>query len=156
VVNGDIEKRLWAVADQLWANTGLKPAQFSTPVLGLIFLRYAETKFADAEKKIGPVGSGTRRKISKADYQAEGVIFLRPEARFSCLQKLTEGDDIGKAINDAMKAIEEENDDPQHGQADRSDATEGTAQPHPCRPARVLRERYRHAAPWYGVWWLSG
>jgi type I restriction enzyme M protein len=111
MVNGDIEKRLWAAADQLWANTGLKPAQFSTPVLGLIFLRYAEKKFADAETKIGPVGSGTRRKTSKADYQAEGVIFLRPEARFSRLLKLTEGDDIGRAINDAMKAIEEENDD---------------------------------------------
>ena len=37
MVNGDVEKRLWAVADQLWANTGLKPAEFSGPVLGLIF-----------------------------------------------------------------------------------------------------------------------
>jgi hypothetical protein len=37
----DVEKRLWAAADQLWANTGLKPSEFSTPVLGLIFLRYA-------------------------------------------------------------------------------------------------------------------
>src|SRR6056297_3884984 len=106
MVNGDVEKKLWSAADQLWANTGLKPSQFSTPVLGLIFLRYAEKKYADAEKKIGPVGSGNRRKISKADYQAEGVIFLRPEARFSYLQSLTEGDNIGKALNDAMKAIE--------------------------------------------------
>jgi type I restriction enzyme M protein len=109
VVNGDVEKRLWAAADQLWANTGLKPAQFSLPVLGLVFLRYAEKKFADAEAKIGPVGSGGRRKIGKADYEAEGVIFLRSEARFSYLQSLTESDNIGKAINEAMKAIEEEN-----------------------------------------------
>jgi HsdM N-terminal domain len=35
---GDVEKRLWAAADQLWANTGLKPSEFSTPVLGLIFV----------------------------------------------------------------------------------------------------------------------
>lgn len=49
MVNGDVEKRLWAAADQLWANTGLKPSQFSTPVLGLIFLRYAEKRFAEAE-----------------------------------------------------------------------------------------------------------
>jgi len=76
MVSGDIEKRLWAAADQLWANTGLKPSQFSTPVLGLIFLRYAEKRFAEAEGRIGPVGSGNRRKISKADYDAEGVIFL--------------------------------------------------------------------------------
>ena len=109
MVNGDVAKRLWAAADQLWANTGLKPAEFSAPVLGLIFLRYAENKFAEAEKKIGPVGSGGRRKVSKADYEAEGVIFLPPEARFSYLQALTEGDNIGKALNDAMKAIEEEN-----------------------------------------------
>ncbi|OAN49957.1 type I restriction-modification system subunit M N-terminal domain-containing protein [Magnetospirillum moscoviense] len=111
MVNGDVEKRLWAAADQLWANTGLKPAQFSVPVLGLVFLRYAEKKFALAEAKLGPVGSGGRRKIGKADYEAEGVIFLRPEARFSALQSLTEGDNIGKAINEAMKAIEDENPD---------------------------------------------
>jgi type I restriction enzyme M protein len=111
VVNGDVEKRLWAAADQLWANTGLKPAEFSGPVLGLVFLRYAESKFAKAEEKVGPVGSGGRRKTDKADYEAEGVIFLTPEARFSHLQSLTEGDNIGKAINEAMKAIEDENPD---------------------------------------------
>ena len=111
MVNGDVEKRLWAAADQLWANTGLKPAEFSAPVLGLIFLRYAEKKYAAAEAKLGPVGSGGRRKVGKADYQAEGVIYLPPEARFSYLQTLTEGDNIGKAINEAMKAIEEENTD---------------------------------------------
>jgi type I restriction enzyme M protein len=44
LVNGDVGKRLWAAADQLWANTGLKPAEFSTPVLGLIFLKYADKK----------------------------------------------------------------------------------------------------------------
>jgi type I restriction enzyme M protein len=43
----EIENRLWSAADQLWANTGLRPSQFSTPVLGLIFLRYAEKRFVD-------------------------------------------------------------------------------------------------------------
>jgi type I restriction enzyme M protein len=111
LVKGDVEKRLWAAADQLWANADLKPAEFSTPVLGLIFLRYAEKKYLEAEKKLGPVGSGGRRKIGKADYEAEGVIFLPPEARFTYLQAFAEGDNIGKAINEAMKAIEEENAD---------------------------------------------
>ncbi|EWG97930.1 type I restriction-modification system subunit M N-terminal domain-containing protein [Halomonas sp. BC04] len=111
MVNGDVGKRLWAAADQLWANTGLKPAEFSAPVLGLIFLKYADRKYAIAEEKLGPVGSGGRRKVSKADYLAEGVIFLPETARFSYLQSLTEGDNIGKAINDAMKDIEEENTD---------------------------------------------
>lgn len=45
----DIEKRLWATADQLWANSGLRPSEFSTAVLGLIFLRFAEKRFAEAE-----------------------------------------------------------------------------------------------------------
>lgn len=111
MVNGDVGKRLWAAADQLWANTGLKPAEFSTPVLGLIFLKYADKKYAAAEEKLGPVGSGGRRKVSKDDYLAEGVIFIPETARFSYLMSLTEGDNIGKAINEAMKAIEDENSD---------------------------------------------
>ena len=109
MVNGDIANRLWAAANLLWTNSGLRPAQYSGPVLGLIFLRYAEKKFALAEEKIGPVGSGNRRKISKADYEAEGVIFLRPEARFSYLKTLPEGENLGKKLNEAMQAIEDEN-----------------------------------------------
>ena len=111
MVTSDIENRLWAAADQLWANTGLKPAEFSTPVLGLIFLRYAETRFARVESRIGRIGSGKRHKISKDDYKAEGAIFLPGPARFSALQGLTESDNVGGAINEAMKAIEEENPD---------------------------------------------
>ena len=109
MVKGNVEQRLWAAADQLWANTGLRPAQFSVPVLGLVFLRYAEKTYTAAEARLGPVGSGGRRKISKNDYIAEGVIFLPESARFSYLQSLPEDTDIGKALNDAMKAIEEEN-----------------------------------------------
>tara|TARA_A100001391_G_scaffold157392_1_gene115649 strand:- start:15345 stop:16901 length:1557 start_codon:yes stop_codon:yes gene_type:complete len=111
LVNGDVGKRLWAAADQLWANTGLKPAEFSAPVLGLIFLKYADRNYTAAEERIGPVGSGRRRKVSKDDYLAEGVIFLPETARFSYLLSLTEGDNIGKAVNEAMKAIEAENPD---------------------------------------------
>ncbi|MGB7398297.1 MAG: type I restriction-modification system subunit M N-terminal domain-containing protein, partial [Candidatus Macondimonas sp.] len=51
-----IENRLWAAADQLWANTGLKPAEFSTPVLGLIFLRYADKRFGEAEQLLDAKG----------------------------------------------------------------------------------------------------
>ncbi|MDZ7853508.1 MAG: class I SAM-dependent DNA methyltransferase [Halomonas sp.] len=115
MVNGDVGKRLWAAADQLWANTGLKPAEFSAPVLGLIFLRYAEKKYAAVEDEIGEIGSikkgSQRKRVSKDDYLAEGVIFLPETARFSYLLSLTEGDNIGRAVNDAMKAIEEENSD---------------------------------------------
>jgi type I restriction enzyme M protein len=108
--NNEIEKRLWTAADQLWANTGLKPYEFSVPVLGLIFLRYADQKFSGAEKELSGKKSG-RRKIGKVDYQAKGVIFLPDETRFNNILNLPEGEDIGTAINDAMRAIEAENSD---------------------------------------------
>ncbi len=52
-----IENRLWAAADQLWANTGLKPAEFSTPVLGLIFLRYADKRFTELTQALHDQGT---------------------------------------------------------------------------------------------------
>jgi len=105
-----LEKRLWDAADDLRANSKLKSAEYSVPVLGLIFLRYADHKFAEAEKKLSTQGSG-RRKIGKTDYQAQGVLYIPEKARFANLLLLPEGADIGKAINDAMKAIESENED---------------------------------------------
>ncbi len=112
--NGDIESRLWAAADQLWANSSLRPSEFSTPVLGLIFLRYADHRFTEAEKEIGPIGvtkPGSRRSVSRIDYQERGVMYLPEQARFSYLRKLPEGADLAQATIDAMKAIEADNDD---------------------------------------------
>ena len=106
----DLEKRLWDAADDLRANSKLKSSEYSMPVLGLIFLRYADHKFEQAEKELSG-HSSRRRTIGKADYQARGVLFLRTEARFVNLLKLPEGANIGAAINAAMKAIEEENED---------------------------------------------
>jgi type I restriction enzyme M protein len=106
----DLEKRLWSAADELRANSKLKSSEYSVPVLGLIFLRYADHKFTLAKAKLTSQGSG-RRTIGKADYHARGVLYLPESARFSNLLKLPEGADIGKAINDAMKAIEANNDD---------------------------------------------
>ena len=109
----EIEKRLWDAADELRANSKLKSSEYSVPVLGLIFLRYADHKFTVAEKEIvgAMPASPRRRTVGKTDYQARGVLFLPPEARFSTLLNLPEGANIGKAINEAMKAIEAENDD---------------------------------------------
>jgi type I restriction enzyme M protein len=108
--HSEIEKRLWSTADVLRANSKLKSSEYSVPVLGLIFLRYADHKFTEAEKTLEKAATG-RRKIGKADYQAKGVLYLPEPARFSTLLKLPEGENIGKAINDAMKAIEDDNDD---------------------------------------------
>lgn len=103
----DLEKRLWDAADELRANSKLKSSEYSVPVLGLIFLRYADWKFARAEQDLKNKGRG-RRGITKADYQAKGVMYLPEAARFSKLLDLPEGEDVGKAINDAMRAIEAE------------------------------------------------
>lgn len=109
----DLEKKLWASADSLRANSRLKASEYSVPVLGLIFLRFADRRFTqvDQELRRHAPREGSRYSISKIDYQAEGVMYLPEEARFSNLLRLPESEDIGKAINDAMKAIEVENEE---------------------------------------------
>lgn len=106
----ELEKRLWAAADQLWANSPLRPSEYSTPVLGLIFLRFTDNAFSKVEAELKGKSTG-RRTIGKTDYQAKGVVYLPQEARFSNLLRLPESADIGKKLNEAMKAIEQENDD---------------------------------------------
>ena len=103
-----VENRLWATADQLWANTGLKPSEFSTPVLGLIFLRYADKRFSDCAIILNAKGIPADER-EPMDYQAEGVLYLPDEARFSHLLTLTEGANLGKAIATAMSLVEEHN-----------------------------------------------
>jgi type I restriction enzyme M protein len=110
--NNIFEDKLWKAADQLRANSQLSAQEYSVPVLGLIFLRYADHKFTAAEREITSVRqTGSRRITGKADYQAKGVMYLPDEARYSYLLKLPEGKNIGKAVNDAMKAIESVNED---------------------------------------------
>jgi len=103
-----LEKKLWSAADELRANSELKSSEYSVPVLGLIFLRYADVKFANAKKEIEKKVSA-RRSPSKVDYFAKGVLYLPEAARFSYLLHLPEGKDIGKEINEAMGLIEQEN-----------------------------------------------
>jgi type I restriction enzyme M protein len=108
--NNQIEKRLWDAADEMRANSKLKSSEYSIPVLGLIFLRYADQKFAVAQKELEGKGTG-RRQIGKSDYQAKGVLYLPESARFQNLLQKPEGANIGQAINDAMRAIEGVNPD---------------------------------------------
>lgn len=96
------------MADQLRANSGLKPSEYSRPVLGLLFLRYAEGQFATVEKTLAP-RPDSRLKPGPDDYKAQGVIYLPPEARFSYLLSLPEDADVGRALNNAMKDIEHDN-----------------------------------------------
>src|SRR6266571_3072310 len=104
----EVASHLWDTADELRANSHLKAAEYSIPVLGLIFLKFADSRFSQVEAEL--VGTSTgRREIGKANYQARGVLYLPEQSRFAKLLRLTEGDNLGKAINDAMAAIEDEN-----------------------------------------------
>ena len=103
----ELQNKLWEAADQLRANSDLKSSEYASPVLGLLFLRYADQRFALAT---GEVGEGSaRRKIGPEDYQAKGAMYLPEESRFERLLNQPEGLDLGKAINKAMEAIEDHN-----------------------------------------------
>ena len=112
-IQNGIEKRLWAIADELRANSRLRASEYSTPVLGLIFLRYADHKFTQAKKKISETASARSNRlgdaIQKEEYQELGVPYLPEEARFQHLLRLSENKDIARAITNAMRAIEEAN-----------------------------------------------
>ena len=56
-----LEKRLWEAADQFRANSGLKAQEYSSPVLGLIFLRFAEARFATLRHSLETEGASSRR-----------------------------------------------------------------------------------------------
>jgi type I restriction enzyme M protein len=116
--NAALEKRLWDAADQLRANSELKSQEYSAPVLGLIFLRFAEVRFtaqrAALEKAAANGGKGNLpRRGSRLDepaaYHAEGILYLPTEARFDYLLNRPEAENIGAKVNAAMRDIEKQN-----------------------------------------------
>jgi hypothetical protein len=81
----DIANRLWETADELHANSHLKAAEYSIPVLGLIFLESADSRFTKAHTELA--GRGTsRREIGQANYQAKGVLYLPEQDSTGCLR----------------------------------------------------------------------
>jgi type I restriction enzyme M protein len=114
VAANTLEKRLWSAADQFRANSSLTAAQYAQPILGLIFLRFAEVRFSK-RRAILETASSSARRGSRVDdpaaYHAETVLYLSPKARFEYLLTLPEGDDIGLAVNEAMREIEKQNDE---------------------------------------------
>ena len=110
--SASLEKRLWDAADQFRANSGLKAQEYSGPILGLIFLRFAEVRFAAQRAKLEKAGASSRRgsRIDEpAAYHAENVLYLSPEARFDYLLNLPEASDIGAKVNSAMREVEKHN-----------------------------------------------
>ncbi len=75
-----LEKRLWEAADQLRANSGLGSNEYFMPVLGILFLRHAHTRFSAIAKEIGaslPIRGGVKRSVTKDDYTKRRSIYLR-------------------------------------------------------------------------------
>lgn len=110
-----LHERLWSAAVQLRANGSLKLNEISEPILGLIFLKFADVRFkratAEIEAEYAKSPSGRKRTITADNYKAKGVLYLPETATYSYLISLAESKNIGKAINSAMKVIEEENSD---------------------------------------------
>lgn len=110
---GEIEKRLWTGADTLRANSNFASNEYFLPVMGLIFLRHAYSRFLNVKAEIEaalPTRGGKRRELQKQDFSRKGAIFLSKEAQFDHLVSLPEGADRAKAIIDAMTSIEEDYD----------------------------------------------
>lgn len=106
----DLTRRLFQTANQLWANTDLRPDQYAQPVLALIALRQMEAKFDLVHGELSQTFTG-RLKPTPGDYHGHGAVFLPEHARFSYLLSLPETENLAEALNEAMKAITEHNPD---------------------------------------------
>ena len=116
----DFEKELWKAADKLRGN--IDPGEYKYIVLGLIFLKYVSDSFYqrkdDLEKSVSNPKSASfirdesSRKYyveQKDPYRAKGIFYIPEKARWDYLQKHTMHHDIGRYIDEALEAIEEEN-----------------------------------------------
>ncbi|MBL7965102.1 MAG: N-6 DNA methylase [Flavobacteriales bacterium] len=108
-----IEKRLWTSADTLRTNSNYASNEYMMPVLGLIFLRHAYSRYLHVKERLEanlPKRGGQARPLRKEDFSGQGAIFLRPEAQFDYLVDLTDGDDRAAALEHAMESIEKDYD----------------------------------------------
>lgn len=106
-----LETELWEAADLLRADSKVTSQEYCMPVLGLIFLRYAYSRFKFVEADIlkdRPMRNGRQLPVESADFKTKSAIFLPIEARYEYLLNLTDDADVGKAINHAMELIEQE------------------------------------------------
>ncbi|PWI56691.1 N-6 DNA methylase [Sulfoacidibacillus thermotolerans] len=104
-----IEKRLWGAADTLRANSNYASNEYFMPVMGLIFLRHAYSRFLAVKDDVIallPTRGGRTRELTKEDFSQKSAIFLREIAQFDYLVALKDSDDRARAIIDAMESIE--------------------------------------------------
>jgi len=106
-----IEKRLWKAADTLRANSELASNEYFMPVMGLIFLRHAYSRYLNVKDDIVkglPSRGGKTRALTKEDFSQKGAIFLNEAAQFDQLVSLSDADDRAEALITAMESIEKD------------------------------------------------
>ena len=120
-----LEADLWESADLLRASSKLTSNQYCMPVLGLIFLRYAYSRFKLVEKEIcknRPVRNGQVLPVEESDFASRSALFLPREAQYAYLVSLPEdissvelrnrkGDimnSLGEVVNNAMDLVEQQ------------------------------------------------
>lgn len=93
-----VRRALWGAADELRANSKLTAAQYRQPVLGLIFLAYAEYRFEEVRPQLEAKATA-RNPVTPQDYKAKSVLYVPEVARLSELVALPESQDLGKAVD---------------------------------------------------------
>lgn len=104
-----LESELWEAADLLRADSKVTSQEYCMPVLGLIFLRYAFSRFRFVEADIlkdRPVRNGRVLPVTAEDFTAKSAIFLPEKARYDYLLNLPDNANVGEEINNAMELIE--------------------------------------------------
>jgi len=108
-----IERRLWTAADTLRANSNYASNEYFLPVMGLVFLRHAYSRYLAVKDDIEanlPKRGGKTRALTKEDFSQKSAIFLQPKAQFDYLVALPDSEDRAKAIIGAMESIEKDYD----------------------------------------------
>ena len=120
-----LEAELWESADLLRAGSKLTSNQYCMPVLGLIFLRYAYSRFKMVEAEIlkdRPKRGGRVMPVEASDFAAKSALFLPEEAQYKYLVNLPENiaaaelknrsghtmNSLGEVVNNAMQLVEEQ------------------------------------------------
>ena len=120
-----LEAELWESADLLRAGSKLTSNQYCMPVLGLIFLRYAYSRFKLVEAEIlkdRPVRNGRALPVEESDFASRSALFLPREAQYAYLVDLPENiaasgltnrngqvmNSLGEVVNNAMELVEEQ------------------------------------------------
>ena len=106
----NLKDTLWTTADQLRANSGLKSTEYAEPILGLIFLRFADVKYSKFEPEIKAEfekvkGTRMERPVHEIAIEKCGF-YLSEEARYDWLLNLPESENLARKVKEAMESIE--------------------------------------------------